>query len=127
MQAFAPALPSRVSRARYRLLEIGALVQLYGLLTLQVLAAQHETAPAALALGSSAGLLALGAATRRAAVLLVSAAALIVNLWVQYFVRLVGVFPLSVRLVGFGVGLLVGGVLYEQQVKQRLSRLKDWG
>ncbi len=121
------AVTARVSRARYRLLEVGALVQLYGLLTLQVLAAHREAAPAALALGSSAGLLALGAVTRRAAVLLISVAALIVNLWVQYFARLEGVFPLSVRLVGFGVGLLVGGVLYEQQVKQRLSRLKEWG
>jgi hypothetical protein len=78
------------------------------------------------ALAASAALLALGAATRRAAVLLVSAAALIVNLWIQYFVQLEGAFPLSVRLVGFGVGLLVGGVLYEQQVRHRISLLRDW-
>ncbi len=121
------AVTTRVSRARYRLLEVAALVQWFGVLTLQVLAAHREAAPAALVLGSAGGLVALAVGTRRAAVLLISVAALIVNLWVQYFARLEGVFPLSVRLVGFGVGLLVGGVLYEQQVKQRLSRLKDWG
>jgi hypothetical protein len=59
-------------------------------------------------------------------VLLASVTALIIHLWIQYFVQLPGVFPLSVRLVGFGVGLLVGGVLYEQQVRHRLARLRDW-
>ena len=52
--------------------------------------------------------------------------ALVVDGWIQYFERLAGMFPVSVRLVGFGVGLLVGGVLYEQQVRHRLSRLRDW-
>lgn len=124
--ALSYAVTARVGRARHRLLEAGALGQLYALLTLQVMATRDELGPAALALGSSAALLALGAATRRAAVLVLSAAALIFNLWVQYFVRLEDVFPLSVRLVGFGVGLLVGGVLYEQQVRHRLSLLRDW-
>jgi hypothetical protein len=59
--------------------------------------------------------------------MVVAAAWVIVNLWVQYFVRLEEVLPLSVRLVGFGVGLLVGGVLYEQEVRHRLSKPKDWG
>lgn len=125
--ALSYAVTTRVGRSRYRLLEVAALAQWYGLLTLQVIAAPQEAVPAALALGSAVGLVALAVATRRAAVLLISAAALIVNLWVQYFARLEGVFPLSVRLVGFGVGLLVGGVLYEQQVKQRLVRLREWG
>jgi hypothetical protein len=124
--ALSYASTGRVSRARYRLLEIAALAQLYGLLTLQVLTTHDDFAPAALALAASAALLTLGAVTRRAAVMLVSAGALIVHLWIQYFVRLLGVFPLSVRLVGFGVGLLVGGVLYEQQVRHRLARLRDW-
>ncbi len=124
--ALSYAVTTRVGRGRYRLLEVAALGQLYGLLTLQVLTTRDDLAPAALALASSAALLALGATTRRAAVLLLSAGALIVHLWIQYFVRLVAVFPLSVRLVGFGVGLLVGGVLYEQQVRHRLARLRDW-
>lgn len=125
--ALSYAATRRVSRARYRLLEVGALAAWFGLVTVQVLCAPREVGPAALALVTSAGLTALGATTRRAAVMLVAAAALAVHLWVQYFVRLEDVLPLSVRLVGFGVGLLVGGVLYEQQVRHRLSRLKEWG
>lgn len=124
--ALSYAVTTRVGRARRRLLEGAALAQLYGLLTLQVLTTRDQLAPAAAALVTSAGLLALGAATRRAAVLLASVTALIIHLWIQYFVQLLGVFPLSVRLVGFGVGLLVGGVLYEQQVRHRLARLRDW-
>ncbi|MEZ4410972.1 MAG: hypothetical protein R3A52_31510 [Polyangiales bacterium] len=124
--ALSYAVTRRVGRTQHRMLEAGALVPLYVLLTAQVLAAQREVAPAALALGSSSALLALGVATRRAAVMVTSAAALIVHLWAQYFIRLEDVLPLSVRLVGFGVGLLVGGVLYEQQVRHRLSALKDW-
>ncbi|MDP3215815.1 MAG: hypothetical protein Q8S73_17035, partial [Deltaproteobacteria bacterium] len=124
--ALSYAVTTRVGRARRRLLEGAALAQLYGLLTLQVLTTRDAPAPAAAALVTSAALLALGAATRRAAVLLASVTALIIHLWIQYFVRLLGVFPLSVRLVGFGVGLLVGGVLYEQQVRHRLARLRDW-
>ncbi|MFO0627674.1 MAG: hypothetical protein U0325_18845 [Polyangiales bacterium] len=64
--------------------------------------------------------------TRRAAVLAVGATALGVNLWVQYFARLAGVLPLSVRLVGFGVGLLIGGVIYEQTLRRRMSALASW-
>ena len=124
--ALSYAVTARVGRARFRLLEIAALGQFYGLLTLQTLATQHELQPAALVLASSAALLTLGVVTRRAAVMALSAAALILNAWIQYFVRLEDVFPLSVRLVGFGVGLLVGGVLYEQQLRHRLAQLRDW-
>jgi len=124
--ALSYAVTRRVGRARYRLLDVAALGQIYGLLTLQVLTTRDELAPAMVALASSGALLALGWKTRRAAPLVLSAVALIVHLWIQYFVRLLGVFPLSVRLVGFGVGLLVGGVLYEQQVRHRLARLRDW-
>lgn len=124
--ALSYAVTARVGRARYRLLEVAALAQLFGLLTLQTLATRSELQPAALALAASAALLTLGVVTRRAAVLVISVGALILNLWIQYFVRLLPVFPLSVRLVGFGVGLLVGGVLYEQQVRHRLAQLRDW-
>lgn len=124
--ALSYAATSRVSRGRYRMLEIAALAQLYGFLTLQTLILPQALGPAELALASSAALLTLGWVTRRAAVLVLSAVALTVNVWIQYFVRLEHVFPLSVRLVGFGVGLLVGGVLYEQQVRHRLSALRDW-
>ncbi len=124
--ALSYAVTARVGRERFRLLEIAALGQFYGLLTLQTLTTQHELQPAALVLCSSAALLTLGVVTRRAAVMSLSAVALILNAWIQYFVRMEDVFPLSVRLVGFGVGLLVGGVLYEQQLRHRIAQLRRW-
>jgi hypothetical protein len=36
------------------------------------------------------------------------------------------VLPLSVRLVGFGVGLLLGGVTYEQSLRHRATALRTW-
>lgn len=120
------ALTGRVKRAQHRLLEVMGLGALFAVLTLRVLGDTQELFAAAVTLGGAAVATALGAFTRRAAVLAVGATALGVNLWVQYFARLAGVLPLSVRLVGFGVGLLLGGVIYEQTLRRRMAALKDW-
>ncbi len=120
------ASTGRVSRARYRMLEVAALVQGFGLVLLHTVAAPSALGFAVASVALPALGLALGASTRRAAVLVLSAAALVAALAVQYFLRLSGVFPLALRLVGFGVALLVGGVLYEQQVRRRLTLLRDW-
>jgi hypothetical protein len=119
-------LTGRVKRAQHRMLEVTGLGALFALLTLRVLTDTQDLFTAAVTLGGAAVATALGGFTRRAAVLAVGATALGVNLWVQYFVRLAGMLPLSVRLVGFGVGLLLGGVIYEQTLRRRMAALKDW-
>ena len=63
---------------------------------------------------------------RRAALVVLVAAALILNLWIQYFVRLWDVFPASLLVVGFGVALLVGGVYYERRLRHLLPGLSEW-
>lgn len=120
------ALTGRVRREQHRLLELAALGQLFALLTLRVLADDRELAPAVAALGGAALTTALGALTRRAWVMLLGAAALGVNVWIQYFVRLAEALPLSVRLVGFGVALLLSGVIYEQKLRHQLAALREW-
>lgn len=113
-------------RPVHRLLHVAALGQFYALFTLKSLVNLDALfAPTVLLLVSSA-LLALGVTTKRAAVMVISAIALVITVWIQYFVRLRGVVPVSVRLVGFGVGLLIGGVIYEQQLRRRLSALREW-
>jgi hypothetical protein len=115
-----------VSRTNHRALEIAGIVPLLALLTFQTLCDTHSIVYALIALGVSAIALVYGLSARRAAVLVSGSAALLINFWIQYFVRLESLFPVSVRMVGFGVGLLVAGVLYEQQLKPRVARLKDW-
>lgn len=124
--ATARGATGRVSRANHRLVEGAGALALLGALTLQVLATQEPAGPALAALGCAAAVAAYGFFARRAVPLFVGAAAFVLNGWIQYFVRLEGVFPMSIRLVGFGVGLLVAGVLYEQQLRPRAAALRDW-
>jgi hypothetical protein len=120
------AVTGRVSRSNHRLVEAAGVVPLLGAVSLQVMTHTTPLGPALVALGSAAALAAYGFFARRAVVFLGAAAVLLVQGWIQYFVRLEPVFPLSIRLVGFGVGLLVGGVLYEQQLRPRVAILRDW-
>lgn len=120
------AVTGRVGRANHRLLEGAGALSLLGGLTLQVLSTREPAGPALAALGVSGALAAYGFAARRAVPLLAGAGAFVVHAWVQYFVRLADVLPTSIRLVGFGVGLLAGGVLYEQQLRPRAAALRDW-
>jgi hypothetical protein len=120
------ALSTRVDRSKSRALEASALSVTFGMLALQCVAAPERTSFVVIALLGGATLTALGAATRRAFVFVGAAIALIVHLWVQYFVRLEEVFPKAVLLIGFGVGLLVIGVLYDQLARPRMSQLRTW-
>jgi hypothetical protein len=124
--ALARAVTGRISRDNHRLLEVAGVAPLLGVLTLQSLNEMRSWVYAALALGVSVIFSAYGALSRRAAVFVVASAAIVLNVCIQYFVRLEWLFPLSIRLVGFGVGLLVAGVLYEQQLKHRVTRLRNW-
>jgi len=124
--ATALGVTGRVSRANHRLVEVAGLAPLLGAVTQLVLTKTSPVGPALVALGCAAALAAYGFFARRAVVFLGAAAALVVHGWIQYFVRLADVFPLSIRLVGFGVGLLVAGVLYEQQLRPRVAILRDW-
>jgi hypothetical protein len=116
----------RVERDRCRPLELVALIPAFGLLTLQCLVDAGQSAFTALTLALGAGLVALGALSRHAVVLVVAGVSLLVNLWIVYFQRLHQVFPRSVLMIGFGVGLLMIGVLYEQLVHRRLAQLRAW-
>ena len=91
-----------------------------------MLADTRDAAVAAAVLGAATLATIVGGLTRRAAVMIVGATALLVNGWIQYFVRLADLLPLSVRLVGFGVGLLLGGVTYEQSLRHRATALRTW-
>ena len=120
------ASTAHVGRSNRRLVEAAALAPPLAALTLQSLRTQEAMLPVAALFGAALGLLALALTTRRACVLTCAAVALFVNGCIQYFIRLEGVFPVSVRMVGFGVGLLLLGVLYEQQVRPRVASMRDW-
>ncbi len=120
------AVTDRVRRDHHRLLEAAAVLSLLGALTLQVVATLDPLAPALAALGCALALALYGFVGRRAVVFLAGVGGLVIHGWIQYFVRLQDVLPLSIRLVGFGVGLLVAGVVYEQQLRPRVVILRDW-
>jgi len=116
----------RVARDNHRLLELAAVVTGLGALSLQVLCTLDPIEPALATLGCAAVLAVYGWFGRRAVVFVAGTLALLVHGWVQYFVRLEAVLPMSIRLVGFGVGLLVAGVVYEQRLRPRVAALRQW-
>lgn len=52
--------------------------------------------------------------------------ALLLDLWIQYFQKLRETFPTAVLVIGFGIGLLVAGVIYERKIRHVLPKLKEW-
>ena len=68
----------------------------------------------------------LGVWQRRAVLVASAALALLLNLWLQYFAKLHDRVPTFGLLLGFGVGLLAFGLLYERRVKRALPALKEW-
>jgi len=113
-------------KSAYRLVELVALLQFFGLLTIEALL-RYDDFFYPVALGVVAiVVIAAGTVTRRATLVFLAAIALLVNLWIQYFEKLRDAFPTSVLVLGFGLGLLAFGVLYERRVKHLLPTLDSW-
>ncbi len=121
------ALSSRTARkSAYRLVELIALLQFFGLFTLESLLRYDDFFYPLILLAAAVLVLVAGVFTRRATLVLLAAVALLLNLWIQYFAKLRHAFPTSVLVLGFGLSLLVFGVLYERRVRHLLPRLESW-
>ncbi len=59
-------------------------------------------------------------------IVVIASGALLLNLCIQYFQKLRDTFPTAVLAVGFGVGLLIAGGIYERKLRHVLPKLKDW-
>lgn len=124
--ATARASTGHIGRGNHQLVEGAGALSLLGALSLQVLTTPRATVPALAALTIAGMLGAYGLVSRRTVPFLSGVAAFVVHAWVQYFVRLKGVLPTSILVLGFGVGLLAAGVLYEQRLRPNVAALRDW-
>jgi hypothetical protein len=114
------------SKASYRVLEAAGLMLFFGLLTIDSLAKIDSWEYPAILLAGAAVVLSLGVSTKRAALVAIAGAALVLNVWIQYFGKLKEYVPVSLLCVGFGVALLVGGVLFEKKMRPLLPAMKAW-
>jgi hypothetical protein len=115
-----------VKKEAYRLVELAGLVQFFGAFTVAAAIRYDDWFYAACCIGAGAGVLALGVGTRRATLAVLASVALVANLSIQYFAKLREALPTSMLVIGFGLALLVGGVLYERRVRDVLPRLREW-
>jgi hypothetical protein len=113
-------------KALHRLVELGALGPLFGAFTIASAERDKDLFYPGLVLVLGVAALALGARTRRAALVVLAAGALLVELTIEYFARLWDVFPASVLVLVFGLALLAGGVVYERTLKRLVPELKSW-
>jgi hypothetical protein len=114
-------------RLTYRLLELAGVSMIFGTFTIQSIARYKDTFYPLAILGLGAACLALGATTKRATLVLLTSAALLLNLSIQYFVKLWDLLAASVLVLMFGLALLAGGVTYERRLKHLLAGLREWG
>jgi hypothetical protein len=114
------------SKAAYRVLEASGLLLFFGLLTIDSLAKIDSWVYPGILLAGATVVLALGATTRRAALVAIAGSALVLNVWIQYFGKLKEYVPVSLLCVGFGIALLVGGVLFEKKMRPLLPTMKAW-
>jgi hypothetical protein len=110
----------------WRLLETSAMIQFFGLFTFQSLIHRDVAFYPVVVIATAVVVLILARMTERFVLLVGAGVTLLINGWIQYFMRLSDVLPSSVLLVGFGAGLLLIGVLYEQMLKKRLPELREW-
>lgn len=111
----------------YRLLEVVGLLLFLGTFTLLSLPdAGHELFFAGTLLLGGGAVIALGVWQRRAMHVTIAGAALLLNLFVQYFAKLSDALHWSLLAVGFGLALLGLGIAYERHVKHLLPKLKEW-
>ena len=119
--------PRAASRVPYRLLEASGLLLYFGVLTILSLARLEDWFYPGLIAGGGAAVVGLGVWQRRAVLVGSAGLALLANLWIQYFIKLRDQVPTFGLLLGFGLGLVVFGLIYERRVKQALPALRSWG
>ncbi len=112
-------------KAPYRVLELAGLVLFFGVLTVLSLARHRELLYPALVFGGGVAAFAVGARERHVLLVVVPAAFLVLQGWIQYFAKLSD-FPLGVLLMGFGLGTLGSAVVFERKVRPRLGELGGW-
>lgn len=118
--------PRAASRGPYRLLEGAGILLYFGTLTVLSLTRLTDWLYPILILGGGAVVIGLGVQQRRALLVASAAVALLLNLWLQYFAKLHDRLPTFGLLLGFGVGMVAFGLLYERRVKKILPALREW-
>jgi hypothetical protein len=108
------------------LIELAGLVQIFGTFTIQSLVRYKDGFYPLVLLALGAACLVVGATTKRATLVLLASAALLLNLSIQYFAKLWDVLPASLLVLVFGLALLAGGVIYERRLKHLLPGLREW-
>lgn len=118
------------SRARrplaYRLVELAGIGLFFFVLTILSLGEQEDVVYPLLILAGGTALLVVGVTRERLMLVAGAVVGLTLNAWVQYFARLHGVLPTPLLMIGFGLSILVAGVLYERKVKGLLAGMKGW-
>lgn len=114
------------SRAGYRVLEAAGLLLFFGTTSLLSFMRLEDWFYPLLIFGGGALVIALGAWQRRALLVACAVPVLVLNLWVQYFAKLADHVPTFGLVLGFGVGLMGFGLLFERRVKHALPTLREW-
>lgn len=110
----------------YRLVEVAGLLLFFGVMTLLSLFEPDDYLSPLVVLVGGLCVLGLGMRSKRAALVLAAAIGLLVNLSIQYFAKLSDVFPIFLLVLGFGLGFLALGILYERKIRHLLPELKTW-
>jgi hypothetical protein len=119
--------PRAASRGAYRLLEATGLALYFGTITILSMTRMSDWLYPLLIFGGGAVVIGLGTWQRRALLVAAASTMLFLNLWLQYFAKLHDQLPTFGLLLGFGLGLVAFGLLYERRVKHALPALKTWG
>lgn len=114
------------SKVAYRLLEAAGMLLHFGTLTLLSLSRLEDWFYPALIFAGGGAIIAVGAWQRRALLVAAAAPALVLNLWIQYFAKLKDHLPGFGLVLGFGLGMLAFGLIFEHKVKRALPTLKGW-
>jgi hypothetical protein len=112
--------------ALYRIVEGAGAALFLGVYSLLSLVHHRDLGYPALLFCGGAMLLGIGFIGRRVTLVLFAGIALILNAWAQYFLQLKDDVPISLLTIGFGLGLLVLGWLYERRIKKLLPTLRTW-
>jgi hypothetical protein len=118
--------PGATRREPYRLLEVAGLLLFFVVLSLLSIERTDEYLYPAVLFPGAFVALCVGAWKRRLLLVAVPAGFLVPNLCLQYFAKLSGQFPFALLLIGFGLGMLVGGIFFELRVRPRLRELGSW-
>lgn len=118
---------SRLDRKlEYRLLEVSSLGVFYAAYTIGSVEDWRAWFYPAVLFSVGTVVLAFGVVLRRLVWASLSAAALALNLCVQYFGKLKDILPMSLLVLLFGLALLAVGAFFERQIRPRLTAMRGW-